>query len=168
MFEPLAQAKACTVSSYKKSGNPNELLRVSDQVLDGIYLFGGKNAKGELPSKMRYLKPTLSDNKVIHVEWLKLKQQGNPPCGRIGHTLSYLPINAALLVAGGRNDLECKSTNVPFLDDMHLFLLDQKAWLKVKYIPTSQRLWRLGNHSTTVIVDGNNRERILIFGGINE
>ena len=46
---------------------------MSDAVLDGIYMFGGKNAKGELPNKLRYLKPTLSDNKVIHVEWLKIK-----------------------------------------------------------------------------------------------
>ena len=64
--------------------------------------------------------------------------------------------------------MECKSTSIPFLDDMYLFLLDQKAWLKVKYIPNSQKLCRLGNHSMTVIVDDDNRERILIFGGINE
>lgn len=73
-FEPLAQTKACTVHANKKSGIPNEFTRKSDEVLDGIYLFGGKNAKGELPNKLRYLRPTLSDNKVIHVEWLKIKQ----------------------------------------------------------------------------------------------
>lgn len=47
---------------------------MSDAVLDGIYMFGGRNAKGEMSNKLRYLKPTLSDNKVIHVEWLKIKQ----------------------------------------------------------------------------------------------
>ena len=37
--------------------------------MDGIYYFGGKNAKGELQNKVRYLKPTISDGKVIAVEW---------------------------------------------------------------------------------------------------
>lgn len=68
IFEPLAQAKACSVITSKRT-DQNELTRKSDAVLNGIYMFGGKNAKGELPNKMRYMKPTLSDNKVISVEW---------------------------------------------------------------------------------------------------
>jgi hypothetical protein len=47
---------------------------MSDAVLDGIYMFGGKNKNGDMPNKMRYLSPTLSDGKIIHVEWLKIKQ----------------------------------------------------------------------------------------------
>ena len=68
---------------------------------------------------------------------------------------------------GGRNDEMCKSLVNPFLDDMHLYLLDQKSWLKVKYLPSSQRLCRIGNHSTTFITDEDKSERIVIFGGIN-
>lgn len=52
------------------------------------------------------------------------------------------------------------------LDDMHLYLLDQKAWLRIKYIPKSQRLCRIGNHSTSVVSDGETFEKIMIFGGI--
>lgn len=102
---------------------------MSDTVLDGIYYFGGKNSKGELQNKIRYLKPTISDGKVITVEWQKLKQLGNPPCARVGHTFQFLPISQALIVVGGRNDLMCKSLVNPFLEDMYLFLLDQKSWL---------------------------------------
>ena len=83
------------------------------------------------------MRPTVSEGKVLGVEWNKIKQQGVPPCGRTGHTFSFLPINAALLVAGGRNDSMCMNLNIPFLDDMYLFLLDQKSWLRVKYIPPS-------------------------------
>jgi hypothetical protein len=67
--------------------------------------------------------------------------------------MTFLPINSALIIAGGRNDLVCKNLNTPFLDDIHLFLLDQKAWIKVRYTPLSQRLNRLGNHSMTTMSD---------------
>jgi len=69
------------------------LTRMSDTILDGIYYFGGKNNKGELLTKLRFLKPTMSDEKVTGVEWIKIKQQGAPPCGRTGHSMCFLPIN---------------------------------------------------------------------------
>jgi len=84
----------------------------------------------------------------------------------VGHTLTYLPINQSLLVVGGRNDDLCKNKQIPFLDDMFLFLLDQKSWIQVNYIPNSQKLCMIGNHSTAVVTDGEQEEKILIFGGI--
>ena len=62
----------------------------------------------------------------------------------------------------------CMNLNIPFLDDMYLFLLDQKSWLRVKYIPPSERLCRIGNHSMAVILDEDQRERVVIFGGITD
>ena len=114
-----------------------QLTRMSDAILDGIYYFGGKNAKGELQNTLRYFRANMQDGKVMGGEWQKIKQQGVSPCGRIGHTMSYLPINQCLIVVGGRNDQMCKNKNIPFLDDIHLFLLDQKTWVQVKYIPRS-------------------------------
>lgn len=64
------------------------------------------------------------DGKVVSAEWTKIKQAGNAPCPRIGHSMSYLPLNQSIVVIGGRNDQLCKTKNIPFLDDMHLFLLD--------------------------------------------
>lgn len=61
----------------------------------------------------------------------------------------------------------CNNMNCPFLDDMYLFLLDQKAWQQVKYIPDSQTICRIGNHSMCVMTDNESYEKILIFGGIN-
>jgi hypothetical protein len=46
----------------------------SDTVMNGIYLFGGINAKGELSSTLKYLKPIMTDNKVTAAEWVKIKQ----------------------------------------------------------------------------------------------
>lgn len=144
----------------------SEMTRLSDAVLDGIYFFGGKNQKGELQTKLKYLKPHCIDGKVMSVEWQKIKQGGVPPCGRVGHAMSFLQANQALLVVGGRNDEVCKSLSTPFLNDIHLFLLDQKAWVSVKYTPFSQRLFRLGNHSMCTMTDGESYEKTIIFGGI--
>jgi hypothetical protein len=47
---------------------------MSDTILDGVYYFGGKNAKGEHMNKLRYLKTNMSDEKVTGVEWVKIKQ----------------------------------------------------------------------------------------------
>jgi hypothetical protein len=99
--------------------------------MDGIYFFGGRNSDGLVSNKIKYLKPNIINNKVTSVEWFQIKQQGTPPCPRYGHSMSFLPLNNALVIIGGRNDLESKHSQTPFLNDIHLFLLDQKAWIKV-------------------------------------
>lgn len=58
-----------------------------DSIIDGIYFFGGKNQDGEISDKLRFLKPQIADNKVISVEWQKIKQMGEGPCARVGHTM---------------------------------------------------------------------------------
>lgn len=47
---------------------------MSDAILEGIYYFGGKNAKGELQNKLKLLKPQMSEGKISTVEWQKVKQ----------------------------------------------------------------------------------------------
>ena len=88
-YEPLAQTECVTVIHYKKRGD--EITRLSDAVQDGNYMFGGKNAAGELQGKLRYLKPTTADGKIISVDFVKIRQTGTAPCGRTGHTIGYLP-----------------------------------------------------------------------------
>ena len=80
--------------------------------------------------------------------------------------MSYFQTNEALLIVGGRNDEECKNMSTPFLEDIHFFLLDQKAWVQVKFTPFSQNLYRLTNHSMCTLSDGENYEKTFIFGGI--
>jgi len=71
-------------------------------VQDGIYFFGGKNAKGELQNKLRYFKPVVIDGRVVHGEFVQLKMSGTPPAARFGHTMEFLPCNNAILIAGGK------------------------------------------------------------------
>jgi hypothetical protein len=54
----------------------------------------------------------------------------------------------------------------PFLNDLVLFLLDQKVWLNVKYSVASERLSYMGNHCISVITDHEQFEKIVLFGGI--
>lgn len=108
-----------------KHNEPEEVKRLSDQVQEGIYFFGGRSASGKtMSTKLRYLKLNCIDNKVNTADWVKIKQTGTPPCGRTGHVMTWLPVNHGLLIAGGRNDEECKMMNTPFLNDIHIFLLD--------------------------------------------
>lgn len=81
--------------------------------------------------------------------------------------MSFLPVNCALLVAGGRNDIECKNLGTPYLNDLYLFLLDQKVWINVKYTRDSQIFDRTCNHAVTVITDNDQYERVIIFGGLS-
>ena len=60
------------------------------------------------------------------------------------------------------------STNMtPFLNDIVLFLLDQKVWLNVKYSVNSESIDYLGNHCMSVVTDNESYEKVLIFGGIS-
>ena len=54
----------------------------------------------------------------------------------------------------------------PFLNDLVLFLLDQKIWLNVKYSVNSDRISHIGNHCMGVVSDNESYEKVLIFGGI--
>lgn len=55
-MEPFTQANCCSVQLNTKKSDKNnnhtssqeELKRASDQILEGLYFFGGKNAKGQL------------------------------------------------------------------------------------------------------------------------
>ena len=55
----------------------------------------------------------------------------------------------------------------PFLNDIVLFLLDQKVWLNVKYSINSDQIDYLGNHCMSVVTDYESYEKVLIFGGIS-
>ena len=61
-----------TKKSKKTLGEPEELKRQSDQVMEGVYYFGGKNAKGELQNKMHLLKCKMVDERISHAEWIKI------------------------------------------------------------------------------------------------
>ncbi len=79
--------------------------------------------------------------------------------------MAFLPNSAALVLFGGRNDTLCAENITPMLNDLHLFLLDQKVWLQVKYSFDSERLSNVCNSSMTVISDYQ-QEKIIIFGGL--
>jgi len=161
-MNPFIQGACCPVINTGKIA-----LHKSDSVQEGVYFFGGKNEKGALTNRLRLFKPNTIDAKVVHGEFTSIKINGTPPTPRFGHSMAYLPTNNSLIVVGGRNDETFKDTGSPFLNDIHLFLLDQKYWINVKYNTYSSRLDFVGNHSMSVITDVDDYEKIIIFGGIS-
>jgi len=161
-MNPFIQGACCNVSNTGKVAE-----RKSDSVQEGIYFFGGKNEKGQLNNRLRLFKPNTIDAKVVHGEFTPIKINGTPPTPRYGHTMAFLPNNLSLIIVGGRNDETFKDTGSPFLNDMHLFLLDQKYWINVKYNTYSMRLDFVGNHSMSIVTDEDDYEKLVIFGGIS-
>jgi hypothetical protein len=94
---------------------------------------------------LRLFKPNTIDQKVVHGEFTSIKMSGQAPVARFGHTMEYLPTNNSLIIMGGRNDEMCKQNATPFLNDIYLFLLDQKFWLQVKHSVASERIDFIGN-----------------------
>ena len=45
--------------------------------------------------------------------------------------MDYIDICKALVVVGGRNDDVCKNQSIPYLNDIFLFLLEQKTWVNL-------------------------------------
>lgn len=45
----------------------------SDKVNEGIYFFGGKDIKGNLLNKLKFLKPVVLEQKVVHAEFQNIK-----------------------------------------------------------------------------------------------
>lgn len=122
---PVVQGGVCSVIPPKNAtAKDNFKARKSDIIQDGVYYFGGKSGDGKLSNKLKYFKPVTVDRKVVQGEFLNMKTSGQAPCARFSHTMSYLPVNSAIIIAGGRNDTLCKENVTPLLNDIFLFLLD--------------------------------------------
>jgi len=135
---------------------------------NGIYFFGGIDSKGGMNNLIRVLKVSQYHGQITKGEWRSIESEssGKPPCARIGHTMNFLPILKALIVIGGRNDDLGKSEGTPFLNDVFLFHIDKKTWVELKYTNQSHKLERISNHTTTVVTNYENYEKVLIYGGV--
>lgn len=71
-LDPFYQSK-CVSVHLRRRNDATPQSRISDTVMDGIYFFGGRDGKGELINKLRFLKPTTIDNKVVAIDWNKIK-----------------------------------------------------------------------------------------------
>eukprot|EP00347_Sterkiella_histriomuscorum_P001859 403370405 len=142
---------------------------VTDDSKDGIYVFGGINKKGELSNKLRQLKIQTIDGIVKYAEWHTITPKSeNQPVSRIGHALLFLPVTNALILIGGRNDELAKQNQSPFLNDIHLYLLELNSWVELKYTHSSHRMERLSNHAVAIECNSDfTQEKILIFGGVS-
>mmetsp|Transcript_37701 Transcript_37701/g.36162 ORF Transcript_37701/g.36162 Transcript_37701/m.36162 type:complete len:138 (-) Transcript_37701:34-447(-) len=110
----------------------------------------------------------MQEGRVLSAEWVRVRQDGTPPIGRVDHTMEFLPTLQALIVIGGRNDKKGASLDLetPFLGDIFLFLFDQMAWINIKYTSLTHRFERMSNHCMGVMNMSGGQDRILMFGGV--
>jgi len=112
------------------------------------------------------MKVDIADGYARIAEWINVNASGQPPLGRIGHTMDYLKLSNSLIIVGGRNDSLCSKGQFPFLGDIYLYSFDSSSWIKINSSSESDRFSRLFNHCMAVIRIGDDSEKVLVFGGL--
>lgn len=84
--------------------------------------------------------------------------------------MTYLQVNNALVVIGGRNDELCKGLVTPFLNDIYIYSLHQHTWQQVLLTDpiaasSDNAINKLCNHSAA-LVESTSSDKLLILGGV--
>ena len=122
---------------------------------DGIYCFGGINAKGELNNNLMYFS---IDTKTPN--WNRVLTKGSPPAQRYLHTMEYCPELSCLVLFGGRKEkIDLKQKQFCF-NDLWLFYIQSSQWQEINFNSNGPeaRHWHVSWMYGT---------KLLIFGGIN-
>jgi len=102
---------------------------------EGLYIFGGVLANGNINEKLKILCFVPKDRRSERIEYklefksqeeLELKPTGRPPQGRYDHGM--LKFSNSLVVFGGRK----LNRESPFSDSVYMLKLDTMIWTKVK------------------------------------
>ena len=120
----------------------------------GLYVFGGKSKDECKPNNM--LRVLRVGRKPL--EWVTLDTKGEAPSPRYMCSLNYYEEGNYVVVYGGRNDLEDKSSA---FNDMYVFELYRLEWLRVVFCDKVKALNRY-NHGA--VVSG---KHLIVFGGMN-
>eukprot|EP00831_Metopus_contortus_P065443 TRINITY_DN5846_c0_g1_i2.p1 TRINITY_DN5846_c0_g1~~TRINITY_DN5846_c0_g1_i2.p1 ORF type:complete len:430 (+),score=64.55 TRINITY_DN5846_c0_g1_i2:40-1329(+) len=125
---------------------------------EGVYFFGGRNERG--PSNKLFIlqigtKPA---------EWIEPDVEGAPPVARYGHSMNFYSDRNIIILFGGRNDDNFKSSGKSYLNDVWVLYLEKLCWVfwdKREGLaePPEERY----SHCSTIF-----QGAILIFGGLSE
>jgi hypothetical protein len=93
-----------------------------------LYIFGGKNEKGNLSNDLWIVR-------VGHkpIEWIKAETVGKKPSGRYLHSMNYYEEGNYLIVYGGKNDID----SISIFNDIYLFELSRFEWIEIKVFSDS-------------------------------
>ena len=133
------------------SPNKRTFSRIKEK---GLYVFGGKSKDDHKPNNI--LRVLRIGKKPL--EWITLETKGISPSPRYMCSLNFFEEGNYLIIHGGRNDLENKSSA---FNDTFVFELYRLEWVKVVFSDDIKALHRY-NHGAAVV--GKN---LIIFGGMN-
>lgn len=141
-------------SSLSKANNKkNKKTDISWSKEFKVYIFGGRNKKGEGSSSLWCLK---HENSV----WRKslVETKGTPPRPRVFHTMSYVKSTNYIAVIGGAHIPPANTTQYEIIGDLFLFDLLSLIWVNVKFNDVSLKR---SNASACEHDEGS----LLMFGG---
>jgi hypothetical protein len=118
-----------------------------------VFIFGGRNKKGEGNSTLWCLRPEGPNWRKSVVE-----TKGTPPKPRIFHSMSYIKSTKYFAVIGGSHIPPANTTQHELIGDFFLFDLANSIWTNLKFSdPSIKRL--------NASVCENDEGSILMFGG---
>ncbi|CAI2358871.1 unnamed protein product [Moneuplotes crassus] len=130
-------------------------IKDKDIILEGCYMFGGITNDNDIIDHLYILK---IQNEGKDFEWEKVEDyNGKSPCERSHHFMEYLKFNNSILVFGGRNDNNQKSS---VLNDMYFLQMDTLTWISVTY--ANKKPAARFSHAC-----GIQDSKLIIFGGVN-
>lgn len=95
---------------------------------EGIYVFGGKNVKGEPTNTFMNIQLGANPVRISH-----FRTVGIPPRARFGHSAHFLPGLDYYVIYGGRNDQMYTTFGSSALSDVVILNLKYLAWCSVKF-----------------------------------
>jgi hypothetical protein len=133
------------------SSNKRVFCRIKEK---GLYVFGGKSKDDHKPNNT--LRVLRIGKKPL--EWITLDTKGEAPSPRYMCSLNFFEEGNYLIVHGGRNDLETKSSA---FNDMFICELYRLEWLRVVFNNNIKAVNRY-NHGAAI-----SGKHLIIFGGMN-
>jgi hypothetical protein len=133
------------------SSNKRVFCRIKEK---GLYVFGGKSKDDHKPNNT--LRVLRIGKKPL--EWITLDTKGEAPSPRYMCSLNFFEEGNYLIVHGGRNDLEAKSSA---FNDMFICELYRLEWLRVVFNNNIKAVNRY-NHGAAI-----SGKHLIIFGGMN-
>lgn len=118
-----------------------------------VYIFGGRNKKGEGSSTLWCLKAESNNWRKSIVE-----TKGTPPRPRIYHSMSYVKSTKYFAVIGGAHIPPTNTTQYELIGDFFLFDLLNLIWINVKFNDASLK-------RSNASACENDEGSILMFGG---
>lgn len=125
--------------------------------MEGFYVFGGRNQKGEILDRLKLLRYDQGG-----MAWTYPTTKGVRPEARYGHSMIYAPEAGCLMIYGGRNDKLFQEKGSFCLGDVKVLNLANLCWCSVSTFGDLNDTFRYA-HSADLY-----GSQMVIFGGLHD